>query len=309
MGLTHFPNGISSFGVPVMGSAGNIPFTTGTYFFVDSTTGNNANDGLDKDHPFADVDYAVGQCTANKGDVILVMPNHAETLTTGGAWTLDKEGIYLVGLGGGDNRPMVTVALSTGADIGVDSDSITISNFYFDLTGVDALTGLIDVNDNHCTIENCEFLVSDSGGQAEDAILGDANADNLKVLNCEFYAVTTCSQSAVHSAGTTNIEIANCWMDGYFGEGIMYCSAASTQLNVHHNFIRTLTTDSGPWNLGATSVASLGILAYNVLSVSSSDGRDKITTEGGQASHFENYVTPQDVYGESGILWPAAYGS
>jgi len=63
MGLTQFPNGISSFGIPVIGGS-QIPVTTGTYFFVDDS-GSNANDGLDPDHPVATIEYAFGLCTAD----------------------------------------------------------------------------------------------------------------------------------------------------------------------------------------------------------------------------------------------------
>ena len=78
MGLTNFPNGISSFGVPVLG--GGAITTTGSIFFVDSVTGSNGNSGADSDHPFATIDYAIGKCTANKGDHILVMPGHNEAI-------------------------------------------------------------------------------------------------------------------------------------------------------------------------------------------------------------------------------------
>ena len=44
MGLTNFPNGISSFGVPVLGGILGIPFT-GTYWFVDPVNGLDGNAG------------------------------------------------------------------------------------------------------------------------------------------------------------------------------------------------------------------------------------------------------------------------
>lgn len=307
MGLTHFPHGVSSFGVPVMGSAANVPFTTGTYFFVDSATGSDSNDGLDKDHPFATIDYAVGQCTSNKGDVILVMPNHAETLTTAAAIDLDKEGIYVVGLGQGDNRPAITVATSTGADIDVDADSITISNFYFDLTGVDALTALIDVNDHHCTIENCEFLQSDSGGQAEDAIKGDANADQLKVVNCRFIAGTACSQSCVHMCGaSTSTEVAHCWFDGDWNKGVVHTTAAATQINIHHNYIKQDGAE-GPFDLGATAGGALGCIAYNIGEITDTAAGEKLATAVGDCFCFENYFTIDSSV--SGKLLPPIWAS
>ena len=70
MSLTDYPNGITSFGVPVMPST-TPAVTTGNVFFVDSSTGSDTGaSGRSADLPFASLDYALGKCTANKGDAI-----------------------------------------------------------------------------------------------------------------------------------------------------------------------------------------------------------------------------------------------
>lgn len=152
MGETRFPHGISSFGVPVLGGGGSIPQTTGTYYFVDDS-GSNANDGKDTDHPFVDLDYAIGQCTANAGDVIIVMPGHAETRTT--TITLDVAGVTIVGLGDGDLRPTITVNAAVDAFTITAADSVvanikvtfgtssTIATRWFVITGGTGLAKLI----------------------------------------------------------------------------------------------------------------------------------------------------------------------
>jgi hypothetical protein len=43
MALTNYSNGLSSFGIPVIG--GGIPAQTGRYIFVDAVTGVDGNDG------------------------------------------------------------------------------------------------------------------------------------------------------------------------------------------------------------------------------------------------------------------------
>ena len=58
--------------------------STGDRYFVGSTV-SGASDatthGMSPDRPFATIDYAVGQCTASQGDIIYVMPGHAETVS------------------------------------------------------------------------------------------------------------------------------------------------------------------------------------------------------------------------------------
>ena len=48
--ITNFPNGISSFGVPLIGGA-KLADMSGTIYFVDGNAGNDGNDGLSWDYP------------------------------------------------------------------------------------------------------------------------------------------------------------------------------------------------------------------------------------------------------------------
>ena len=148
MTVTNYPNGVSSFGMPLIGT------TTGSVFFVHSS-GSNGNSGTDADHPFADIDYAVGRCTADKGDIIFVMPGHTETLTAAAAIDLDVAGISVIGLGNGRSRPTISVSTSTGVDIDVDADDVKVENIVFDLTGVDAVAAFFDVNAADFNLKNC----------------------------------------------------------------------------------------------------------------------------------------------------------
>src|SRR6267142_6429892 len=65
-GLTNFPNGISSFGVPVLGGFGGIPWN-GPYYFVNESIGNDGNAGNAK-APLKTLDAALlRESNATKG--------------------------------------------------------------------------------------------------------------------------------------------------------------------------------------------------------------------------------------------------
>ena len=96
-----FPNGVALRGVPVA-----LPHP-GKVFWVSSTVGLNGNKGT-YENPFQTIDFAVGRCRANKGDIIFVMPGHVETVTAAAGLDLDVAGITLVGLGNGNLRPFDT---------------------------------------------------------------------------------------------------------------------------------------------------------------------------------------------------------
>ena len=87
MGLTNFPNGITSFGVPVLGGGGPgglVAFNN--VYFVDGINGSDGNSGLDVSRPFATIQKAVN--TVVHRDAIIVLPHVAagvdydETVTT-----------------------------------------------------------------------------------------------------------------------------------------------------------------------------------------------------------------------------------
>src|SRR3990167_1055811 len=193
MGLTKFPNGVSSFGMPVLGGG---PFaTTGNVFFVDSATGSNGNSGTDKDHAFATVDYAVGKCTADKGDIIFVMPGHEETIISATSLVVDVAGVQIIGLGQGQGRPKfdfdntagsiemdaasrlsnVVLRASVSAvvvGINVDANDVELDNIEttWEATGDDFVT-MIDVDAfDRCTIKNCKLFTEPAVAGAAEAI-------------------------------------------------------------------------------------------------------------------------------------------
>jgi len=319
MGLTRFPHGVSSFGVPVMGGNPDIPVTTGSYFFVDSTTGSNANDGQDPDHPVADIDYAVGLCTANKGDVIIVMPNHSETVSAAAGIDLDKEGITVVGLGRGLNRPQITFSGSSAADMDVDADSVTIKNLYFNLscTQTNPTLAPIDVNDHDFTVEDCEFMITDTAAGPTQVIVA-TNVNNLRVLNSKFMAYTGSTATVpaniidLQTDGKTDgasgrgHEIAGCIFDAAVSEAHIWSTASGMEmLWIHNNSFRCNTAAVPGISIGATTVANHGTLAYNLFQGLTSGSQ---IANLGMLSCFENYFTSASALA-SGLISPPVYAS
>lgn len=82
-------------------------FTTGTVFFVNSVTGSNDNNGTDPSTPKGTIQGAVSASTANKGDKIICMPGHAETVTATSI-NISKAGVSVICIGTGLERPTFT---------------------------------------------------------------------------------------------------------------------------------------------------------------------------------------------------------
>lgn len=73
-GLTNYPNGISSFGVPVLGNLGGIPFT-GNYYFVDPVNGLDGNTGGSPSKALKTLYRAHALCTDGNNDVVILIGN------------------------------------------------------------------------------------------------------------------------------------------------------------------------------------------------------------------------------------------
>ena len=169
------------------------------------------------DHLFLTIDAAVNKCVAERGDVIIVAAGHTEDVVAAAGIDLDVANITIIGLGNGDDRPVINFTTANTADIDIDAANITIDNIYFDLTGVDAVAAAIDVNAAGFTMQNCEVLLADSTGQATCAVLTAAGCHNMKIQNCRFLAPNAGANEAINLTGISNgVVIKDCVIAGDF---------------------------------------------------------------------------------------------
>ena len=253
-----FANGVAIRGMPILNSYG------GNIFWVDSGSGSNTND-VTHVRPYATLDYAVGKCTANNGDLILVKAGHTETVTAAGGLDLDVAGITIIGLGNGSDRPTVNFTTAVTADMDVDADNITISNFLF-TGGIDALTGPIDVNAADFTMMDCE--TKDVTGQATDFIVTDANASRLMIDGWTHRgAAAAGGASALQIVGGDGATVRNFFIDGNFDTAaIENVTTAATNLTINGgangSYIRNRNSADVCFTAVATTTGNVGPNIY-----------------------------------------------
>jgi hypothetical protein len=231
MPASNFPNGFPQ-GLTVRG----MPLTMlhpGKIFWVGNATnqgGGNGNPGT-LARPFASIDYAVGRCVANRGDIIAVLPGHIETVTAAGGLDLDVAGIAIVGLGAGSLRPTVNFTTAVGADMDVDAANITIMNLLF-TGGIDALTGPIDINAADCSLIDIE--TRDVTGQATDFIVSDANAVRLLISGWKHNGASAAgADTALSMVGGDDAVIENFDIYGNFAvAGIENVTTAAARVRI-----------------------------------------------------------------------------
>ena len=237
--------------------------TTGNIWFVDSgsATGSDASGyGHNPDAPFATLDYAVGQCTANNGDTIYVMPGHTEDLSADSAVDVDVAGLRIIGIGWGGSRPTFTASAVAG-DFKLASSCNWIDNLLF-LSGIDATTGMLEVSGTDNTIVNCEFR--DSVGQATDCLITVDGADRLHIYDCKFnMAAAAGANSAIALDGSDDAHIHDCEIYGNFAVGaIDLRTTASNRVNIHD--MKIWTENAADIAIVDTITASTGFIGPNL---------------------------------------------
>jgi hypothetical protein len=191
-------------------------------FFVDSGASRaaDANAGRDPNVPLATIDAAVARCTANNGDMIVVMPGHDENPTADIA--MDVAGVWIYGLGWGNDRPTVTFG-ALGASVTMSAASTRLSNIIFDLgTVATTVTAPITITGSGCIVEGCETRPHASsqftslisvGADANDVVIRD------NVLRC--LSTGASSTSGILLDGCDRITIVNNHIDGFFAEHVI----------------------------------------------------------------------------------------
>lgn len=184
---TNFPNGITSYGIPVTGS---IPLAMGTsgvgdVYFVDATNGSDGNDGLSPTDAFKTISQANDAVLTNNHDTIALSANSAHAVTE--MLTVSKNRVHYVGLDGRTGigmgaRARVTQGVTTAAtDIAVMKNTgvgNTFEGIKFDSsnTVAEGLYGVVEAGE-YAVYNRCEIYKStdlDDAGASELALNGDS---------------------------------------------------------------------------------------------------------------------------------------
>lgn len=174
---------------------GDVPKTAGQMiwvapsasYVVDGKTysASDDNDGLSPERAMLTLDAAVGKCTANAGDVILLLPGaHSWSASV----ALDVAGVSILGL------PYLPVGTGNAPRAGIPQTTITTS----------ASDEVINVTAADCSITNLKVIsVTQKAG-----IDFSAAADRLKVYDCVFDLYTATGHTSTKGLAATGATIA-----------------------------------------------------------------------------------------------------
>lgn len=120
MPFTNFPNGITSFGIPIYGGSGLFGPTCGKIrYVVESRTGNwglkLTNQGIPSKDIFTTVQTAHDACTEQNNDVVIVAPDGWKSTTAIITWS--KDYTHLVGMGVPRDRAVILLTTTANESV------------------------------------------------------------------------------------------------------------------------------------------------------------------------------------------------
>ena len=282
----------------------SVDIGTGSRFYVDSSTGTDGvSAGTSPDDPLATIDYAVGLCTASKGDMIIVMPGHAETVSAASGIDLDVAGIRIIGLGQGDLRPIISMSASAST-IEVNADDIHIENIIIEGTFTNGVAAALDVKAgaDDLTVKNCVFRGTAATKELLKAVTIEAATARTSFIGCEFReTIGGDATAAIFAEGIiTDLVVKDCLFLGDW-------SAACLELDagvVVTPYIEGCRGHNADPSAGLfAAVSATAIATFIDCKVATQKANTEPVTDGSASFFIECYGT--DVAATSAIIYPA----
>lgn len=320
MGLTNFPNGVSSFGLPAYGSIQpNGSPLSATVLFVDTVNGVDAGSGNSPTTPLATLAYALTQLpTTGLGNysTIYLMQGSTVTISSATSLAITQSNVDIVGMGTYNERPLFSFTTANTATIAVSGAAVRFVNCRFagnflSIAACFTLTTAI-----HFSCDSCLFSDASSVLNFLNIVksTGIANTvDGLSTTNNVWRGLgTTSVNSFILSAN--DIDRAN-----WSGNTIILARTATapalatitagvlTNLQCFSNNTSTQQTATTTGALiGVTGTTSTGIIGYNFCAtLQSTAASDLLVTAGHKFGFVQNFTA--GAADKSGILVPAAF--
>ncbi len=229
---SNYPNGFEN-GLTIRNKPIDMTIS-GNVFFVGKTpegqAGSNGYSGT-YNWPFATIDFAIGKCTANHGDIIFVKAGHTETITTAGGIAAEVAGISIIGLGSGGDRPTITFgSTDNSASMTITAASVTVENIIGTTTD-DGLSNPFNVTGNDCWLD-IEWRDASSTVEAARAVQATTVSNLYVKLK---YVGFTAGNACVNAVNLVAVTGARIIIDAYgeFSTGVVeMVTTASTDVLV-----------------------------------------------------------------------------
>lgn len=264
-----FHNGLLVDNAPVSPGFGGKVFWVGNNatLLVGESGASDSNDGSFL-KPFSTLDYAIGRCAANRGDIIYVRPNHTTTASAADAVDVDVAGVSIIGLGNGSNRPRIDYTAAAG-ELVIGADNVLVQNFNLHANVTDVLKAIdIEASVDDTTIRRCFFDVEATAtDEFANSIILATNNKRTTIIDNEFDMGLGGAVNAIYMDNSAAADeatkiIGNIIMGDYSTACIASDTTASNDILIHDNLLVNGESD----NLNTEPCIELLTLSSGVIS-------------------------------------------
>ena len=267
MALTNFPNGVASFGMPVIA---NVLANYGCFgvikFVCNRSTGRSARSGKGTfDAPYSTLAAALadGEIRANSGDAIVVLPGHSESVANATMLTSLLDGVSIFGFGQGSNMPTFRWTATTSQWV-LDNANTVIRGLRLRLEGANGVVKALVWTGADNILEACDIeTASGATAKATIALEVGAAADRLKIRGNKIRGTATHnSTDIIKVAGVADqVEIVgnDVIASATAGNGCIHITAAATNILIKSNTLNNTHTSSTA-TIAIDDVAATGFI-------------------------------------------------
>ncbi len=222
-----------------------------TQYYVDSNdaAASDANPGTDPAAPFATIEGAFAAPGLTSGDVIWVLPGHAEDIADAQI-DLDVAGVFVIGIGSGKASPTLTFD-HINASVNVQAIDITVSNVRLMASEPDVLIGIdVEAAVTGTMLNLIEFVEGETPGTDEfvwgiDVKAGCHDTTIQNLIANETAAATPVAVVKLTGA-SHRVKILDVWAYGsYSTAAILQDGAANLNLELGRLRLKVLDGEPG----------------------------------------------------------------
>ncbi len=273
--------------------------------------GADDSSGLTPEQPMSTIAGAVARCVAGRGDKIVVLPGHAETITAAAGIDLNVAGVEIIGVGKGSKRPTITYTTANTATLRISANDVSITNILFVGNFLAIATAIVLTTALDAQITDCEFKDVDATHGFVKAVKThtvDNSNDGLVVSGCVMRGTgttaATCLVNVLQAIDRLTVSENDVNIQGTTattGALVLATSKVMTSARIDRNKAQSLYTGSaGALIVGTTG--STGTVSDNYCGIVTG-GTALLCTASTGLQFFNNMIT--NTADKSGILNPA----
>ncbi len=195
---------------------------------------------------YTTLNAALKQCTAGKGDTVIVLPGHTENISAADQMSDLKSGTRVIGCGEGNLRPTFTWTTATSTFL-LDVANVRLSNLILNMdpgAGTVNVAAPITVSAAGCGIYNCKIRMgTDANAKVTIGLTTTDAADDFEFIGNQVYGATAAEATTlIQFVGADRLQfhgntIAGATSNAAVGV-VRFLTTASTDIKFFENVLR-----------------------------------------------------------------------